>query len=219
MSIRNHDLSQSSPTANLARDESYLPRTCAIVITFLTLSLLAAPKNSAPLTVRVNASSGAPRLLVNGRPVRPRMFFGGPGSAPIRIQPAGRLIEFEFVAQDDAPANGTLHFRFGHTAGDVFLDNIRIVDVTSGKDVSPLSDFESGQDSFSRQWTFWPPSPANTVGTITVEPSVGAAGTSGLHVKLRDTSRRPVARLPHLPLAQTGHHPRPTLPRHLLGTV
>ena len=46
-------------------------------------------------------------------------------------------MEFEFVAQDDAPDNGTLHFRFGHTAGDVFLDNIRIVEMASGKDVSP----------------------------------------------------------------------------------
>ena len=161
-------------------------RTCAILLTCVTLSLLAASKNSDPLSVRVDASSGAPRLLVNGKPVRPRMFFGGPGSAPVRIEPASRLIEFEFEAQDDAPANGTLHFRFGHTAGDIFLDNIRIVDMTSGKDVSPLSDFESGEDSFSRQWTFWPPSPANTVGTITVEPSVGAAGTAGLHVKLRE---------------------------------
>jgi hypothetical protein len=114
------------------------------------------------------------------------MFFGGPGSGTVRVEPAGRLVEFEFVAQDDAPDNGTLHFRFGHAAGDIFLDNIRIVDVTSGKDLTPLADFESGQDSFSRQWAFWPPGPANTVGTITVEPSVGAAGTAGLHVKLRE---------------------------------
>src|ERR1035438_627996 len=162
-----------------------LARTCAILVTCASLSTLAASKNSDPLSVRVDASSGAPRLLVNGKPVRPRMFFGGPGSATIRIEPAGRLVQFEFVAQDDAPDNGTLHFRFGHTTGDVFLDNIRIADVTSGKDVSPLSHFESGQDSFSRQWTSWPPAPANTVGTITVEPSVGAAGTAGLHVKLR----------------------------------
>jgi len=161
-------------------------RTCAILITCVTLSTLAASKNPDPLSARVDASSGAPRLLVNGKPVRPRMFFGGPGSGIIKIEPAGRLVDFEFVAQDDAPGNGTLHFRFGHTAGDIFLDNIRIVDLASGKDVSPLSDFEGGQDSFSQQWTFWPPNPANTVGTITVEPSVGAAGTAGLHVKLRE---------------------------------
>lgn len=156
-----------------------------------SLSVLAAAKPSESLTVRIEVSSGVPRLVVNGQPVRPRMFFGGPGSAPVRVEPAGRLVEFEFVAQEDAPDTGTLHFRFGQTPGDVFLDNIRILDVASGKAVAPLADFESGPDSFSRQWTVWPPGPANTVGTVTVEPSVGAAESAGLHVKLRQPSGGP----------------------------
>lgn len=150
-----------------------------------SLSVLAASKTSKGLTVRVETPSGAPRLVVNGQPVRARMFFGGPGSAPIRIESAGRSVEFEFVAQEDAPATGTLHFRFGQIPGDVFLDNIRIVDTASGKEVAPACDFESGPDAFSRDWTFWPPGPANTVGTVLVEPSVGASGSAGLHVKLR----------------------------------
>ena len=149
-----------------------------------SLSALAASGTSKSLTVRVEARSGAPRLVVNGRPVRARMFFGGPGSAPIRIEPAGRSVEFEFVAQEDALAMGTLHFRFGQIPGDVFLDNIRIVDIASGKEVMPACDFESGPDAFSRDWASWPPGPANTVGTVSVEPSVGANGTAGLHVKL-----------------------------------
>ena len=52
-----------------------------------SLSVLAASKTSKGLTVRVETPSGAPRLVVNGRPVRARMFFGGSGSAPIRIEP------------------------------------------------------------------------------------------------------------------------------------
>ncbi len=157
----------------------------AALLTFASLPVLATPNTSKNLTVRIAVSSGVPRLMVNGQPVRPRMFFGGPGSSPIKVEPAGRLVEFEFIAQEDAADTGTLHFRFGHTAGDVFLDNIRVVDVASGKDVAPLANFESGPDSFSRDWTFWPPGPANTVGKVTVEPSVGAADTAGLHVKLR----------------------------------
>ena len=102
------------------------------------------------LTVRVDAGSGAPRLVVNGRPVRPRMFFGGPGSGPVRIKPAGRTIQFESTAETEAQHTVTLHFRFGHAPDDVFLDNIRIEDVTSGKDVTPVSDFENGPDAFTR---------------------------------------------------------------------
>jgi beta-galactosidase len=163
------------------------------------------------LTIRVDASSAAPRLMVNGLPVRARMFFGGPGSAPIRIEPDGRSIEFEFIAENDSLGAGTLHFRFGQIPGDVFLDNIHIVDVASGKDVTAISDFEGGPDSFSRAWTFWPPGAANTVGTVKVEPSVGQYGTAGLHVTLH----RPAAgewpdwhiyHLPNLPLVRGNHY-------------
>jgi hypothetical protein len=125
-------------------------------------------------------------LLVNGEPVRPRMFFGGPGQATLRVEPTSPVFEFEFAAQEDAANAGTLHFRFGQAAGDVFLDNIRIVDVALGRDLAPACDFESGSDSFSRAWASWPPGPANTVGEIAVEPSGGADGTAGLHVKLRE---------------------------------
>jgi len=158
----------------------------AVLALGMSPGAFAAHGGSESLSVRVRVDSGAPRLLVNGRPVRARMFFGGPGSAPLRVEPAGRAVEFEFTAREDAPGNGTLHFRFGHAAGDVFLDDIRIVDAASGEEVAPGADFESGRDSFARQWTFWPPGAANTVGTATVEPSVGAAGSAGLQVRLRE---------------------------------
>lgn len=122
---------------------------------------------------------------MNGHPVRPRMFFGGPGSAPVRINPTGGTVEFEFTAQADAAGRGTLHFRFGQAPGEVFLDNIKIVEAASGQEVGPVSDFEGGPDTFARDWTTWPTGPANTVGTVAVEPGMGAQGTTGLHIRLR----------------------------------
>jgi beta-galactosidase len=168
------------------------------------LAGLAAPAATFPgndLTVRVDSRSGAPRILVNGQPVRPRMFFGGPGSAPVGIETTGRKVEFEFVAQADAQAKGTLHFRFGHTPGTVVLDNVRLVDVASGREIAPGSDFESGPDSFSRDWTTWPPGAANTVGSASVEPSIGADQTAGLRINLRQPvdGKWPDWHLYHLP--------------------
>jgi len=163
--------------------------------------VLATPALSKNLTVRVDASRGAPQLVVNGKPVRARMFFGLPAAAPIRIEPTGRAIEFEFAAEDDSRDAGTLHFRFGHTPGDIFLDNIRVVAVPSGKDVTPVSDFESGGDSFARAWASYPTGSANTVGTVSVEPSTGADGTAGLNVTLRQPldHKWPDWHLYHLP--------------------
>jgi len=121
------------------------------------------------LTVRVDSPNGTPRILVNGEPVRARMFWGAPGSAPIRITPDWSEVSFDFVAGGSA-ANGTMHFRFGDTPGDVFLDDIHVVDLDEKRDLIPRCDFESGPDSFSRDWTFWPTGAKNTAGAIQVEP-------------------------------------------------
>ena len=137
-----------------------------------------------PLTVRVDPAGGAPRLVVNGQPVRGRMFFGMPGSAPIEIAPAWKEVSFEFVASGSA-SNGTMHFRFGHTPGDVFLDDIRVTSLDGSGDVIPRCDFESGSDSFKRDWTFWPPGEKNTVATIEVAAGAGREGSAALHVKLK----------------------------------
>ena len=163
------------------------------------------------LTVRVDAAAGAPRLLVNGVPVRPRMFFGGPGAAPIQIGPAGRSVEFEFVAENDSRGAGTLHFRFGQTPGEVFLDNIRIVDLATGRDIAAASDFEGGAESFARTWNSWPTGAANTVGMVQVEPAVGESGTAGLHIQLHSPAKGDwpdwhIYHQPNLPIHEGGHY-------------
>ena len=116
------------------------------------------------------------------------MFFGGPGAAPIKIEPTGRYAEFQFTAQQDARDSGTLHFRFGQVPGDVFLDDIRILDIASGKELAPAADFEGGPDAFTRDWNSYPTGSANTVGSVTVEPAVGAGGSAGLRVNLHRPS-------------------------------
>lgn len=169
------------------------------------------PSRAAGLTVRVDAAAGAPRLRVNGQAVRPRMFFGGPGPAPIRIEPAGRTYTFDFNAEDDSRGIGTLHFRFGQTPGDVFLDNIQVTDLTHGNDVAPGSDFEAGTESYSRAWTTWPTDAANTVGAVKVEPAVGENGTAGLHVQLHAPASGTwpdfhLYHLPNLSIVRGGHY-------------
>lgn len=157
-------------------------RLSSLVLAFLASGFLSA--SSAPLTVRIESPAGAPRLVVNGRPVRARMFFGGPGSGPIAIESAGRAYQFEFLAEDDSRGKGTLHFRFGQTPGEVFLDNIRVEALGTGRESNVMSDFEGGPQSFGRDWESWPPAPANTVGKFVVEPNTGASGSAGLHVRL-----------------------------------
>jgi len=136
-------------------------------------------------TVRVDASSGAPRLLVDGKPVRARMFWGAPGSRPLPVGTAAQEVTFDFTAAEDEPAKATMHFRFGNTPGEIYLDDIRVVDLADGQGVFPTADFEGGDESFSKSWTFWPTGAANTVGAVKVEPQAGRDGSAALHITLK----------------------------------
>jgi beta-galactosidase len=157
----------------------------ARILLGMTLAALGPAAAPAVETVRVDASSGAPRIVIDGKPVRARMFWGGPGARPLPVGPAAREITFVFTATEDEPAKATMHFRFGHTPGDIYLDDIRVVDLADGQSVFPTADFEGGQESFSKSWTFWPTGAANTVGTIKVEPQAGRDGSAGLHVAIK----------------------------------
>ena len=102
----------------------------------------------------------------------------------LKLSTEWKQISFEFTASGSA-SNGTMHFRFGSEPGDIVLDNIQVTDLDAGRDLIPRCDFESGPESFKRDWTFWPTGAANTVGTITVEPGAGRDGSAGLRIKLK----------------------------------
>lgn len=135
-------------------------------------------------TVRVDASSGAPRLIVDGKPVRARMFFGLPGTKPLAADSAGREISFEFTPTQDEPHAATMHFRFGQTPGSIDLDNIRVEDLTAGGDALATCDFEAGERALTDQWSTWPEGARNTVGRVEVRAGCGHAGSAALHVTL-----------------------------------
>src|SRR5574340_1024323 len=150
----------------------------------ILLALAASRDAAAVETVRVDASSGAPRLVVDGKPVRARMFFGMPGTKPVKASAAGGPIAFEFVAVQDAPRTGTMHFRFGQAPGSVELDDIRVEDLTTGQDALPRCDFEMGTAAFTSAWRIWPPDEKNTVGQVEVRPGGGREGSAGLCITL-----------------------------------
>jgi len=134
--------------------------------------------------VRIDSSAGAPRLMVNGEPVRARMFWGAPGSASLPVSPEWKEVIFEFVAGGNAD-NGTMHFRFGPTPGEVYLDGIRVADLDGPSDLILRCDFEAGPDGLPRDWTFWPADARNTVGSVRVVPGAGRDGSAALAVKLQ----------------------------------
>lgn len=157
-----------------------LPST-RFIIALITLPFA----HASALTVRVESPNGAPRIVVDGQPKRARMFYGGPGWTALGIGPEWKQIDFVFTASGSAD-NGTMHFRFGPSAGDVSLDDLQVSDVTAKSDLIPRCDFESGQAMFDRDWMHWPTGETNTAGKIAVEPKLGHDESTGLHVRLSD---------------------------------
>lgn len=138
----------------------------------------------APLAVHVDASGGAPRITVNGKPVRARMFWGAPGARPMHLGSQGQEVSFEFTPTEDESSSATMHLRFGQVPGVVDLDNFRIVEIGTGREVIPVADFEGTEKRFHADWSVWPPDQHNTIGTVKLEPGRGQNGTTGLHVRI-----------------------------------
>jgi len=165
-------------------------RRCGLVVVATLLAAVSVQCAQTPLTVRVDSAGGAPRWVVNGKPVRARVFWGAPGPSHLRISPVPQHISFEFVALDTS-SNATMHFRFGQTPGQVALDDIQVTDLSGNRDVLPRCDFESGPESFERDWTFWPPDATNIVARIAVLATKGEAGSAALSVTLRAPAQGP----------------------------
>ncbi|MCL5270045.1 MAG: beta-galactosidase [bacterium] len=149
------------------------------VLYILAVGAMALPAGA--LSVRVNPAEGAPRLEVDGKPVRARMFWGGPGSSAIVVASDWREVKFTFTAGDSAD-NGTMQFRFGPRPGDVYLDDIHVTDLDESKDLIPLNGFEKGMEDFNRDWRTWPTDTADSGGTVSVDPGAGCDRTAALHV-------------------------------------
>lgn len=133
----------------------------------LIILILAASPAVAALIVRVQPTPGGPQIHVNGQPVPPRFFFGVPRSGTTTIDEKWTEHAFEFTPGADIKAAGTLHFRFGQTAGQVWLSDLRMIDVETGDDVlSP--DSLASTAKFKAVWNLWPPGEKNTVGQVAV---------------------------------------------------
>lgn len=155
-------------------------------MTIAILCLLATRGNAAGNghRFRVAVTNGVPQLLMDGQPIRSRIFWGA-SSAGGRTEIGADWKEtvFEFTAPE-TDASAALHLRFGETPGDIWFDDIRIADVQTGTAVLS-ADFEGTADASRKNWQIWckgrDQKPAIQV---RVANGAGHDGKSALHVAL-----------------------------------
>jgi beta-galactosidase len=135
-----------------------------------------APTGFAQTDVTLKVACGGPQILLNGNPIPARMFWAQPGYGTVAAQNEWSEQSFEFTSAFDA--NGTVHFRFGTKAGQVWLSDVRLTSVSDNQQVIPVGSFAT-QTGFAKQWNMYPSDASNTVGTKEIVDS-------SLHVTLID---------------------------------
>lgn len=145
---------------------------CTLLLLFSFLAMVPGD----PVTVRVQQTRGGPQIHADGKPIPPRFFFGSmnSGTIPARFEWTSHAFEFLPGYVD---GTGTLHLRFVHEPGEIWLADLCIQDAKTGEDILPPATFATPQ-GFAKSWKLWPVGPANTVGAVAV--SDGA-----LHVTLQ----------------------------------
>lgn len=169
-------------SAAFARSPSRFVRSLALFFAFGSLWIGAA---SAVESVRVESLGGVPTIVADGKPIRSRIFFGGYRDIPTALDDQWREHVWEFTARAESEGKGTLHLRFSHAPGEIFLDDLSAVEVESGRELFPPQTFEDPA-AFEKDWHVWPLGERNSVGRIEVAPETGFEKSGGLHITLQE---------------------------------
>jgi hypothetical protein len=119
---------------------------------------------------RVRSADGVPRIEIDGKPVRSRIFFGNPRHGVLRIGREPKQYSFDFTAIADSQGRGTFHFRFGQKPGRCWIDDFQVLELGTERSVIGPCTFADGKADFTKQWSFWPTGEENTVGAVDVVP-------------------------------------------------
>jgi len=95
------------------------------------------------------------------------MFWGNQGGGRVATVPEWAERAFEFTTARDVEGTGTLHFRFGHIAGQVWVADVGVVEAASGRDILAPGSFAT-PEGFKAVWNIWPPDKKNTVGKVEI---------------------------------------------------
>lgn len=162
------------------------PTTSAIALIFLLAipAIAVSGSQADALTAGVHIVGGVPRLVVNGKPMRPRIFWGGPGTAPLSIAKGRQTLNLTFSPELDEPSTATLHLRFKEVLSTVLIESVHLRDLTAGVDIIPTERLGDAA-VFAKDWAFWPPNANDNSATITIMPDDANGAGGGAQMQFR----------------------------------
>lgn len=120
---------------------------------------------------------GVPAILMDGVPLRKRMFWGdGNKGGGCWLSSEWKRVEFTFRSPEST--HGTIHMRFGEKSGNVWIDCVEIQELDTNRMVREAR-FTGTEEELKRDWTYW-----STQCTTAPFPLSFHNGT--LHIDMKD---------------------------------
>lgn len=115
----------------------------------LGVLVFSAAEDSFADSFKVGGNGGVAQILQNGKPVRPRMFWGTMGGAMgEEISAEWKNLSFDFTSPID-DNNAALHLRMGEQSGGVWVADLKVEDLTAGETVREFSGYPE------KDWSYW----------------------------------------------------------------
>lgn len=135
------------------------------------------------LEMRVKIIDGVALLCQDGKPVRSRMFWGGPSTAAINIPAGARRIDIIRQSFEDFDGNLTFHFRFQKQTSRVLFTDFSMTDLDTGELVVPPMNVDRGQEDYQRHFRQWPfPSQTADYAKVSLAEGKGPDGRTAVQI-------------------------------------
>ncbi len=103
---------------------------------------------------RVVQQAGGPQLQLNGQAVTPYIFYGNPQTPGVaKVGREWQDVTYGFVAPS-ADDEAAVHFRIGSQAGEFWIAQVSVKDLTTGEPVADCR-FDGGPDAWKSQLDYW----------------------------------------------------------------
>lgn len=153
-----------------------------LILILLAGSMLLSAENEK--SYRLHTSNRSPRILADGVPVAPRIFYGGFGASLHDISEEGKEYLFDFTASEDTQS-GIFQISPGYETGETQFDNLAITEKGTGNIVLPVQDFEDAK-KFAAQWRI--PSGVAANMSVQLEKGKGSDGSGALVISFPNAS-------------------------------
>ncbi len=152
---------------------------------FFVLSALVMFRVAWAVDVYLQTDHGVPHIMVDGKAVRQRWFWGNQAADRLVLAPGWQEVSAHYIPTFTGEHNLTFHLRFPHQPNEFLLEYYEVIDETAGKPLVPRFDFDGQTGAAPQGWVAWPTDPQkNTVGVTRLVENASSQGGAAWRITI-----------------------------------